>query len=305
GACRRVWVAPRRYSRVPRRGCLRGRRGNMWLGVPVGELAWLAAAVIVAGIVTGILAGLFGIGGGAVIVPALYEVFRILGVPEEVRMQLCIGTSLAIIVPTTIRSYRAHRERGEGIREVVRAWALPAVIGVAIGSLLAAFAPGAVFKVAFVVIISFIAIKLLFGRESWRLADDLPGRSAMTFYGFLVGLCSSLLGISGGSVSNTILMLYGRPIHNTVAISAGLGVPIAIARTVGYALAGLRYQALLPPLSIGFVSIIGLVLMAPVSSFVAAYGARLAHALSRRRLEIAFGLFLLAVAARFAISLVW
>jgi uncharacterized membrane protein YfcA len=276
----------------------------MFLDVPLGELAWLAGAIVVSGIVTGILAGLFGIGGGAVIVPALYEVFRILGVPEEVRMQLCIGTSLAIIVPTTIRSYRAHRERGEGIREVVRAWALPAVIGVAIGSLLAAFAPGVVFKVAFVIIISFIAIKLLFGRESWRIADELPGRAAMTFYGFSVGLCSSLLGISGGSVSNTILMLYGRPIHNTVAISAGLGVPIALAGTLGYALAGLRYQAQLPPLSIGFVSIIGVVLMAPVSSFVAAYGARLAHALSRRRLEIAFGLFLLAVAIRFALSLV-
>jgi uncharacterized membrane protein YfcA len=177
-----------------------------------------------------------------------------------------------------------------------------AVVGVATGALLAAFAPSIVFKIAFVVIISFIAIKLLFGRESWRLADELPGRAAMTFYGFLVGLCSSLLGISCGSVSNTILMLYGRPIHNTVAISAGLGVPIAIAGTVGYALAGLRYQALLP-LSIGFVSIIGVVLMAPVSSFVAAYGARLAHALSRRRLEVAFGLFLLAVAIRFALSL--
>jgi len=275
----------------------------MFLDVPVSELAWLAGAIVVSGIVTGILAGLFGIGGGAVIVPALYEVFRILGVPEDVRMQLCIGTSLAIIVPTTIRSYRAHRERGEGIREVVRAWALPAVIGVATGALLAAFAPSIVFKIAFVVIISFIAIKLLIGRESWRVADELPGRAAMTFYGFLVGLCSSLLGISGGSVSNTILMLYGRSIHNSVAISAGLGVPIAIAGTVGYALAGLRYQALLPPLSIGFVSIIGVVLMAPVSSFVAAYGARLAHALSRRRLEVAFGLFLLAVAIRFAFSL--
>jgi uncharacterized membrane protein YfcA len=276
----------------------------MFFDVPVSELAWLAGAIVVSGIVTGILAGLFGIGGGAVIVPALYEVFRILGVPEDVRMQLCIGTSLAIIVPTTIRSYLAHRERGQGIREVVRAWALPAVIGVATGALLAAFAPSIVFKIAFVVIISFIAIKLLFGRENWRLADELPGRAAMTFYGFLVGLCSSLLGISGGSVSNTILMLYGRPIHNTVAISAGLGVPIAIAGTVGYALAGLRYQSLLPPLSIGFVSIIGVVLMAPVSSFVAAYGARLAHALSRRRLEIIFGLFLLAVAIRFAFSLV-
>src|SRR5215467_12861005 len=127
---------------------------------PLSELAWLAIAVIAAGVVSGLLAGLFGIGGGAVTVPALYEVFRVLGVPEEVRMQLCIGTSLAIIVPTTIRSYWAHRARGEGIREVVRLWAAPAVIGVATGSLLAAFAPAAVFKIAFVVIISLIAVKL-------------------------------------------------------------------------------------------------------------------------------------------------
>jgi uncharacterized protein len=275
----------------------------MFLDVPLGELAWLAVATLAAGVATGILAGLFGIGGGAVIVPVLYEVFRILGVPEEVRMQLCIGTSLAIIVPTTIRSYRAHRERGEGIREVVRLWALPAVVGVATGALLAAFAPGIVFKIAFVVIVSFIAVKLLFGRESWRLAEQLPGRAAMTVYGFLIGLCSSLMGVSGGSLSNLVLMLYGRSIHNAVAISAGLGVPISLAGTLGYALAGLRHQGELPPLSIGFVSIIGLVLMAPVSSFVAVYGARLAHALSRRRLEIAFGLFLLAVAVRFLLSL--
>jgi uncharacterized protein len=274
----------------------------MFLDVPLGELAWLAAAILLSGAVTGILAGLFGIGGGALIVPALSEVFRILGVPEEVRMQLCIGTSLAIIVPTTIRSYWAHRERGEGIREVVRLWAVPAVVGVALGALLAAFAPATLFKIAFVAIISLIAIKLLFGRESWRIADELPGRASMTFYGFLVGLCSSLLGISGGSVSNTILMLYGRPIHNSVAISAGLGVPISIAGTVGYALAGLRYQALMPPLSVGFISIIALLIMAPVSSFFAVYGARLAHALSRRRLEIAFGVFLLAVALRFLVS---
>jgi uncharacterized membrane protein YfcA len=276
----------------------------MFLDVPLGELAWLAAAILVSGAVTGILAGLFGIGGGALIVPALYEVFRILGVPEEVRMQLCIGTSLAIIVPTTIRSYWAHRERGEGIREVVRLWTVPAVVGVALGALLAAFAPATLFKIAFVAIISMIAIKLLFGRESWRIADELPGRATMTFYGFLVGLCSSLLGISGGSVSNTILMLYGRPIHNSVAISAGLGVPISLAGTVGYALAGLRYQALMPPLSVGFISLVALLIMAPVSSFFAVYGARLAHALSRRRLEIAFGVFLLAVAVRFLLTLV-
>src|ERR1700682_165387 len=126
----------------------------MILGVPLSELLWLAAMIVVGGVITGILAGLFGIGGGAVIVPVLYEVFRILGAPGEVRMQLCVGTSLAIIVPTTIQSYRAHRERGVVIQNIVRLWAVPAVVGVGVGSVLAAFAPGAVFKLAFVVIAS-------------------------------------------------------------------------------------------------------------------------------------------------------
>src|SRR5205085_12452846 len=152
---------------------------RMWFGAPPGELAMLAAAIVVGGVITGIFAGLFGIGGGAVIVPVLYEVFRILGVPEELRMQLCIGTSLAIIVPTTIRSHRAHRARGAGIPDIVPLWAAPAILGVALGSLLAAFAPASLFKLAFAVIASMIAAKLLSGRESWRLADQLPGRLGM------------------------------------------------------------------------------------------------------------------------------
>jgi len=273
--------------------------------VPIAELVWLAVAVMAAGVVTGLLAGLFGIGGGAVIVPVLFEVFRLLGVPEEVRMQLCVGTSLAIIVPTTVRSYRAHRAKGLVIQAVMRSWAVPAVIGVAAGSVTAAFAPAQVFKLAFVVIAGVIAAKLLAGRETWVLGRSLPGRAAMTGCGFIVGLASSLMGISGGSLATVMMTLYGVPIHNAVATSAGLGVPITIAGTLGYLIAGLPHQALLPPLSIGFVSAIGVVMIAPISSWIAPLGARLAHALPRRRLEIGFGLFLIAASLRFVVSLIW
>jgi uncharacterized membrane protein YfcA len=273
-------------------------------GVPLNEVAWLVAGIVASGVVTGLLAGLFGIGGGAVIVPVLYEVFRILGVPDEVRMQLCVGTSLAIIVPTNIRSYLAHRAKGAVDHRVVRLWVLPALAGIAIGSVVAAFAPPAVFRMAFVVMAGVIAFKLLFGRDSWRLADDYPGQPAMSGFGLLVGLSSSLMGVSGGSVSNMIQTLYGRTIHQAVATSAALGVPISIAGTIGYMLAGLPHQAQLPPLSIGFVSLIGVVVMAPVASLTAPYGARLAHALPRRRLEIGFAIFLLVVCARFIASLV-
>jgi uncharacterized membrane protein YfcA len=271
--------------------------------VPFAELVWLAAAVMVAGVVTGILAGLFGIGGGAVIVPVLFEVFGIFGVPDEVRMQLCVGTSLAIIVPTTVRSYRAHRAKGLVIPEVVSSWALPAIAGVAVGSVAAAFAPSALFKVAFVLIASVIATKLLVG-GSWVLGSDLPGRWLMTGYGFLVGLASSLMGISGGSLVTMVLTVYGKPIHNAVATSAGVGVPITIAGMIGYILAGLPHQSALPFLSIGFVSVIGVAMIAPISSYTAPLGARLAHALPRRRLEIGFGVFLLVASARFLVSLI-
>jgi uncharacterized membrane protein YfcA len=278
--------------------------GFMFLGVPLDQLAWLAAAVFVAGIVTGIFAGLFGIGGGGIIVPVLFEAFRILGVPEDVRMQLCVGTSLAIIVPTTIRSYLAHRAAGMVIARVMRAWTLPALVGVAVGAVAAAYAPADVFKLAFVLIAGAIAAKLLFGRANWVVASSLPGPATMSIYGFLVGLASSLMGVSGGSLSTIVLTFYGQPIHSAVATSAGLGVPIAIAGTIGYILAGLPHEASLPPLSIGFVSMIGVAVMAPISSLVAPYGARLAHALPKRRLEIAFGLFLLAAATRFLVSLI-
>jgi uncharacterized membrane protein YfcA len=276
----------------------------MFLGVGLHEIFWLALTIVVGGVITGLLAGLFGVGGGSVIVPVLFEVFGVIGVPDEVRMQLCVGTSIAIIVPTALRSYLTHRARGLVIPGVIGVWTVPAVIGVACGAAIAAFAPSAVFVLAFVVIATLIAIKFLFAGDRWNLGDDLPGALPMTLYGFGIGLGGSLMGVSGGALSTIVLTVYGKPIHNAVATSAGLGVPITIAGTLGYILAGLPHQALLPPLSLGFVSLIGLVVMAPVSSFVAPYGAQLAHKLSRRQLEIAFGCFLLLVSLRFMVSLI-
>lgn len=276
----------------------------MFAGVGFHEILWLALAIVLGGVVTGLLAGLFGVGGGAVIVPVLYEVFRILGVPEAVHMQLCVGTSLAIILPTTIRSYLTHRRKGLVVPRVIRLWALPAVIGVSCGAAIAAFAPPAVFKIAFVLIALLIAIKFLFAGDRWNLGTDLPGMVPMTFYGFGIGLAGSLMGISGGSLSNIALTFYGKTIHQAVATSAGLGVPITIVGTIGYILAGLHDRALLPPLSLGFVSLIGVVLMAPMSSLAAPYGARLAHRLSRRTLELGFSVFLLLISGRFLVSMI-
>ena len=276
----------------------------MLFGVGLNAIVWLVVLILVGGVISGLLAGLFGVSGGSILVPVLFECFRVFGVPEDVRMQLCLGTSIAIVVPTTIRSYLTHRVHGFVIPGVIRQWALPAIVGVACSATIAAFAPVVVLTLAFVVIASLIATKLLFAGDRLNIGSELPGTVPMILYGFAIGFCGSLMGVSGGAISTIILTLYGKPIHNAIATSSGVAVPVSIAGAVGFALAGVPHEASLPPLSIGFVSIIGLAVMAPVASFMAPYGARLAHRLSRRRLEVAFGCFLLLVSLRFLFTLV-
>ena len=276
----------------------------MILGYPIEELVWLALLIMAGGIVTGVLAGLFGIGGGGIIVPVLYEVFGVLHVSDDVRMQLCIGTSLAVIVPTTLRAYIAHKQRGAALPGVIRIWIVPAVAGVLLGAAIASFAPGAVFKIAFVGFTAFISAKMLFAADRWNFSDTLPGRGLLSLYGLVLGLCSSLIGVSGGAISNAVLTMHGQPMQRAVATSAGIGVPITIVGAIGYAIAGWPHLSQLPPLSLGYVSVIGFVLMAPLSSYTTKYGVQLAHWLPRRKLEIAFGIFLLLVSARFLATLI-
>ncbi|EJW11555.1 hypothetical protein A33M_3033 [Rhodovulum sp. PH10] len=273
--------------------------------VPVGELLALAGVIAVGGVFTGLLAGLFGIGGGAVLVPVLFEVFGFLGVPESVHMQLCVGTSLAVIAPTAFRSYRTHKAKGAALEHVVRGWTVPVVLGVVAGAVLAVWAPAPLFKIVFAAISLGTAVRMLAGGERWRLGATLPGPWLMRIYGWTIGLLSSLMGVGGGALSTIVLTLYGQPIHTAVATSAGLGVPIALTGTVGYVIAGLFHQSELPPLSIGFVSLVGFALMAPISAFTARIGAQIAHRLRRRTLELAFGLFLIMTSSRFVVSMIW
>lgn len=283
---------------------------SMIFGMPYGDLLLLILALLAAGALTGVLAGLFGVGGGTVIVPILYELFRILEVPEAVRMQLCIGTSLAVIIPTSFRSFLTHKRKGAVDLSVLRIWAVPIVAGVLGGSVIARYASPEIFKVVFVVVAGFSAVRLLFGRDSWRLGDDLPGSLPMRIYGVVIGVLSSLMGIGGGQLSTMVLTFYRRPIHQAVATSAGVGMLVSVPGALGYMYAGWGRAADYPdvmalqfPLSIGFVSLIGAALFIPTSVMCASFGATLAHALSRRKLEIAFGLFLLAVSVRFLLTL--
>ena len=294
---------------------MRGQRAGggvatMIAGLNAAELLELALSLLVGGALSGFLAGVFGIGGGAILVPVFYECFRLAGVPLEVRMPLCIGTSLAIIIPTSIRSYRAHQARGAVDREILRAWWLPVLIGVLAGSVIARYAPERLFKIVFVMVAYSAAARLLLARESWKFGDDLPKGPLMKAYGFFVGLLSTLMGVGGGLFANLLMTFYGRPIHQAVATSAALAALISILGAIGYVYAGWPAAAHYPdvaalqwPFAIGYVSIIGTALVMPTSLLVAPLGVRAAHAMSKRTLEMAFGCYLVIVGSRFVMSL--
>lgn len=268
----------------------------------IAEVGGLVVALVAAGALTGFLAGIFGVGGGSIIVPILYEVFRLMDVPDSVNAPLCVGTSLAIIIPTSIQSVRAHLKKGAVDMAILRSWAIPVLIGVVAGSVVASHAPASVFRLVFVGVATITAARMLFG-GSWRLGENVPEGWQRSASGFIIGICSVLMGIGGGQISNLYLALYGVAIHRAVATSAGVGVLIALPGTLGYIISGWGVPGL-PPFSLGYISLLGLVAFVPLSVLAAPYGASVAHRMPKRRLEIAFGIFLLAVSARFVIALV-
>ena len=225
-------------------------------------------------------------------------------------MALCIGTSLAIIIPTSITSFRAHFNRGAVDMVILKQWWLPVVAGVLAGSVTARYAPERLFKIVFVMVAYSAATRLLLARDSWKFGEDFPKGPLMKLYGFVVGLLSTLMGVGGGLFLNLLMTFYGRPIHQAVATSSALAVLISIPGAIGYVYAGWPAAAHYPavaalqlPYALGYVSLIGAVLVMPTSLLIAPLGVRAAHAMSKRTLEMAFGCYLLIVASRFVISL--
>lgn len=273
--------------------------GANWL-----ELVELAVAALATGAVSGFLAGLFGIGGGAILVPVLYQVLGVVGVDEAIRMHLALGTSMGVVLPTAIRSWRAHTARGTVDGDVLRRWVIVVPLGVVAASAVAATIPGGGLRAIFGTFTLLIALKLLFGRDDLRLGAALPRGPVNAVVGAAIGFVSTLMGVGGGVFATLYMTLFGRPLLNAISTSAGVGALIAIPATVGYIVAGWGHAAL-PPGSLGFVNVLGIAFIIPVAILSTPLGVRIAHAMPRRTLEIAFGCFLLLVSARFLATLIW
>ncbi len=264
-----------------------------------GELGTLALGLIIAGAVSGLTAGMLGVGGGIVVVPVLYHVLSLIGVGESVRMHVgAIGTSLATIIPTAFASMQAHNKKGAVDWTLLRRWLIPMLIGVAIGSVLAGYARGQTLSIVFVCVASLpVAIHLAFGSEERRIADHLPeGPLGLTLPALIGGL-STMMGIGGGTIGVPVMTLFGVPIHRAVGTASAFGVIISIPGTIGSIITGWGVHGL-PTYSLGYVNLLGFLLIAPVSFFAAPFGAHLAHEMDRKKLRAIFALFIAVTAAR-------
>ncbi len=273
----------------------------MHLALEGEGLALLIALIAAAGLVAGFLSGLLGIGGGGVLVPVLYEAFGLAGVPESVRMHVTLGTTLAVIAPTVLRSLSAHHARGGVDTAAVRRMGPWIFLGVALGILVAKHASSEALRWVWVIFGSLLALKMALGRDDWKLADDLPQKPWLEAAAFGIGLVSTLMGIGGATFTVPLLTLHGRPLLQAVATATGIGPIIALPGIVGYIWSGWGEPGL-PPFSLGYVNLAAL-LIVPLSVFAAPFGVRMAHGLSKRKLEIAFAIFLASVVARFLATL--
>lgn len=250
--------------------------------------------LMVTGVVSGVAAGLLGIGGGAIIVPALSNALLLLGYDADVVQHVAVGTSLAIIIPTGIMSARAHYKRGALDLKVLRLWTPFIVAGTFIGGLMAGLFSGDVLRIVFAVMAFVIAANIVFAFQT-RLMGHLNG-SAPTHRAsaFVVGYISSLMGIGGGSLTVPTLVAFGATMHSAVGTSAAIGVAIAMSGTLGFVISGWSATGL-PPLSLGYINLVALVLVAVLAALFAPLGAALAHRLDQKTLKYIFAVFLVVV----------
>lgn len=250
--------------------------------------------LMVTGVFSGLAAGLLGIGGGAIIVPALSTALLLLGYDEDVVQHIAVGTSLAIIIPTGIMSARAHHKRGALDLKTLRLWVPFIVAGTFIGGLMAGLFSGDVLRIVFAIMAFLIAANIVFAWQT-RFMGHLKGSSLThRISASVVGYISALMGIGGGSLSVPTLVAFGATMHAAVGTSAALGVAIAVSGTLGFVISGWGEPGL-PPLSLGYINLVAMVLVALLAAIFAPFGAALAHKLDQKALKYVFAAFLVAV----------
>ncbi|MGR3567110.1 MAG: sulfite exporter TauE/SafE family protein [Pseudooceanicola nanhaiensis] len=259
-------------------------------------LGMMVALLALIGALAGVLAGLLGVGGGIVLVPAFFYAFTTLGFAGPNLMQICLATSLATIIVTSLRSLQSHHRKGAVDWDILRSWAPGIVLGAIAGMLVATLVRSLALQVLFGVLGIVVGLYLAFGRAEWRLGDEMPRGIRRLLISPMVGFLSVLMGIGGGSFGVPLMTLYGRPIHRAVATAAGFGVTIAAPSVTGFLFYTLPEGQPVPPYTLGAVNLPAFGLVIAMTLLTAPLGVKLAHATDPKPLRRIFAVFLLLVA---------
>jgi uncharacterized membrane protein YfcA len=253
-------------------------------------------AMLAAGLFAGFAAGIFGIGGGFVVVPALFIVLPLLGGTHDAIAHVAIGTSAATIIVTSIRSLLAHAKRGAVEFEILRAWAPWIILGDGVGVMLAGHVDGKVLTMIFAIGVFCMSFNFLVPKLGGKvISDTMPGGIARVSIAGGLGTFSALLGIGGGVIAIMVMTLCGRSIHRAIATASGIGTLIAIPSAIGFALIGLKETGL-PWGSLGYVNVPATLAIASMSVLTAPLGVAAAHNLPAPVLKRIFGIYLVIIA---------
>ncbi|MEP4036586.1 sulfite exporter TauE/SafE family protein [Pseudophaeobacter sp.] len=260
-------------------------------------LLTLAAVAAGSGVVGGILAGLLGVGGGIVIVPALYLALSLTGMDSALTMQVAVGTSLATIVFTSLSSGYGHYRKGAIDMGLLKLWAPSILIGVVIGGVLGGLVSGKVLIAVFATVAAIVALDMILRSGGGESAPRSFAKPVWAALGVVAGAISAMMGIGGGTVCVPLLNFLGYDIRKAVGTSAAIGFVIGVPGALIYMATGFGADGL-PPFSFGYVNLFLAAVIIPLSTSFARLGVKLAHSIPRRALRLAFGLFLMLTSAR-------
>ena len=270
----------------------------------LSQLLPLLALIMAIGAFAGVVAGLLGVGGGIILVPAFFFAFAALGYETPELMQISLATSLATIIVTSLRSVMAHHRKGAVDWGILRAWGPGIAIGAVLGVVAASGLRNEALMVLFGVLALAVGLYLAFGRAHWRLGDQMPGGWARAILSPLVGFLSVLMGIGGGSFGVPLMTLYGRPIHNAVATAAGFGVIIAVPSVLGFLMVSGDHPDR-PPFMVGQVNLVAFAVVVAMTLITTPWGVRLAHAMDARPLKRVFAVFIMIMALNMLRKAFW
>ncbi len=259
----------------------------------ISTLIPMIALLLGIGVFAGVIAGMLGVGGGIVLVPAFFYMFDHLGFAGPQVMQLCVATSLATIMATSMRSVMAHNRKGAVDWAVLRQWAPFIVIGAIAGVFVAAYLKSTTLTAIFGTLAMIAGLYMAFGRDSWRVAETMPAQPARGILATLIGFFSVLMGIGGGTFGVPLMTLYNTPIHRAVATASGFGMVIAVPSVIGFLFLHVD-QA--PPYTIGAINIPAFLLVVGTTYLATPWGVKLAHSMNPKPLKCAFAVFLVLVA---------